>query len=50
MSDQHIQEVVIERADGIGQNQEKIIKKAMLLRSPILGISDLYNAHSKKII
>ena len=50
MTDQHIQEVVIEAADRIGQNQEKIIENCISIKSPILGISDLYNADSKEVI
>lgn len=50
MSDQHIQEVVIEMSDRIGQNQAETIKNCFSLKSPVLGISDLYSADSKEVI
>ena len=49
MSDQHIQELVIEIANKVGQKQEDIIQNASSLKSPILGIADLYSPDSKEI-
>ena len=50
MSDQHIQAVVLEMAEGIGHREGEIIKNSSSLKSPILGIADLYNIDSKEVI
>ena len=50
MSDQHIQEVVLSIAEGIGQNQAEIIKNSSSVKSPMLCIADLYDADSEEVI
>ena len=50
ISDQHIQQIVIEQVRKIGLLQEAVIKKSRSSEFPILGIANLYDADKKEAI